>query len=200
MKKIILTVAAVFAFGFANAQDKTESTGEGFAKGNVFLTGAIGFGSEKTGDVKSSSFTFAPAAGFFVTSNIAIGARLGFTSMTDENPPANDVKTTTFDAEVFGRYYFTPASKFSMFGELNVGLGTNKIDNGGPTDYDTQTVHANLGAGMSYFLSNHWAIEAGWAGLGFETDDNGGNGAEKTNSFGLNVDLRSIDFGVLYKF
>ena len=42
--------------------------------------------------------------------------------------------------------------------------------------------------------------EATWAGLGYTTNDNGGDGAEKTNSFGLGADLRSISFGAVYKF
>ena len=40
MKKIILTVAAVFAFGFANAQDKKEAS-EGLAAGDLVLTGSF---------------------------------------------------------------------------------------------------------------------------------------------------------------
>ena len=42
MKKIILTVAAVFALTFANAQDKKEGS-EGFAKGDLYLSGTVGF-------------------------------------------------------------------------------------------------------------------------------------------------------------
>ncbi len=198
MKKIIFTVAAIFAFGFANAQDKKESS-EGFSKGNVFLSGGFGFGSDSTGDVKNSSFTFAPAVGFFVAEKIAVGVRLDFTSGKSENPPAADVKTTDFTGEVFGRYYFTPASKFSVFGELAVGLGTSKVEQSG-VSADSQIVGGNLGAGINYFLSNHWSIEAGWAGLGFNSSDNGGNGADKTDSIGLNVDLSSINFSLNYKF
>jgi opacity protein-like surface antigen len=198
MKKIIFTLAAVFAFGFANAQDKKESS-EGFSKGNVFLSGGLSFGSDTTGDEKSSSFTFAPAVGFFVAEKIAVGVRFDITSGKEENPPATDVKTTNFTGEVFGRYYFTPASKFSVFAELAAGIGSNKTTVG-PIDAKSQTFGVNAGAGINYFVSNHWSIEAGWAGLGFNSDDNGGNGAEKTNSFGLNVDLSSINFGLNYKF
>jgi len=198
MKKIIFTVAAIFAFGFANAQDKKESN-EGFSKGDVFVSGGFGFGSETTGDDKLSSFTFAPAVGFFLTQNLALGARLDFTSGKTTDLPNPDIKVNNFNAEVFGRYYFTPASKFSVFGELAVGIGSNKTEQG-PGEFKSQSFGVNAGAGINYFLSNHWSIEAGWAGLGFSSDDNGGNGAEKTNSFGLAVDLSSINFGLNYKF
>ena len=81
MKKIILTVAAVFAFGFANAQDKKESS-EGFSKGDVFVTGAFSLGStnDKNAEVKTSSFEIAPQLGYFVSENIAIGLKVGYSS------------------------------------------------------------------------------------------------------------------------
>lgn len=97
----------------------------------------------------------------------------------------------------FGRYYLTPASQFSIFGEL--GLDYSSIDNK-LADVQESEIGVNLGLGLSYFVSNNWAIEATWAGLGYTTNDNGGDGAEKTNSFGLGADLRAIGFGVIYKF
>ena len=45
MKKIILTVAAVFAFGFANAQDKKEDSGAGFSNGDAYISGSFGINS-----------------------------------------------------------------------------------------------------------------------------------------------------------
>jgi outer membrane protein len=197
MKKIILTVAAVFAFGFANAQEATTTDG-GFAQGDLFLSGGIGFSSSKTGDVKTNGVNFSPAIGYFISENIALGARLDVDSGKVDNGVA-ETKTSGFGVEAFGRYYFTPAAKFSVFGELAVGVGSSKTEVGN-VENKSKTFGVNAGAGVSYFLSNNWAIEAGWAGLGYNTDDNGGNGAEKTNTFGLNVDLSSINFGLIYKF
>ena len=68
MKKIILTVAAVFALTFANAQDKKESTGEGFSNGDLYLTGTAGFSSEKAGNTKADGFTLTPGVGYFIRS------------------------------------------------------------------------------------------------------------------------------------
>lgn len=198
MKKIILTVAAVFAFGFANAQDVKEVS-EGYSQGDVFMTGAIGFGSSKTGDDKTSGFVFAPQAGYFVTSEIAIGARVSFLSTTEEAPLVEDIDTNNFNAEVFGRYYLTPAAKFSTFFELAVGMGSEKQEQG-PAEFKSKTFGVNAGVGFNYFLTSNWAIQAGWAGLGYNTNDNGGDGAEKTKEFGLAADLSAIQFGLTYKF
>jgi hypothetical protein len=58
----------------------------------------------------------------------------------------------------------------------------------------------NAGLGLSYFLSNHFAIEVVWAGLGYRVSDNGGEGADKANIFDFGFDLRAVQFGVVYKF
>lgn len=196
MKKLLFAAVAVFAFGAANAQDG--GTG-GFSKGNLFVSGGVGFDSSKTGDFKESSVEFSPMVGYFVTENIAVGARLSVASMKEEFGGAED-KASFFGAEVLGRYYWTPASQFSLFGELAVGMGSYKEEPAGGGEATSKTFGVNAGVGVNYFISNQFAIEAGWAGLGYNTNDNGGNGAEKTNSFGLNVDLSAITFGLNYKF
>ncbi|PXY44217.1 outer membrane beta-barrel protein [Flavobacterium hydrophilum] len=195
MKKIVLSMVAVLAFGFANAQESTGS--KGFSKGDVFISGSVGIASEKTGDEKTSGFTIEPKVGFFVTENIAIGGKLGFGSLKAENGGGDTEDLATLTVGAFGRYYFTPASDFSLFGELGVDYSSidDKLD-----DFKANEIGANLGLGLSYFVSSNFAIEATWAGLGYTTNDNGGDGAEKTNSFGLNADLSSINFGLLYKF
>jgi len=194
MKKLILSAAAVFALSFANAQEG-DSNG-GFAQGDIFVSGTVGFNSTKTGDAKSNDLTFSPAAGYFIADNLALGLRLNVTSGED----AAETKTSGFGADVFGRYYFAPASQFSIFGELAVGFGSNKVEPNGGGEFKSKTFGVNAGVGVSYFLNSNWAIEAGWAGLGYNSDDNGGDGADKTNSFGLNVDLSAINFGLIYKF
>lgn len=200
MKKIVLTVAAVFAFGFANAQ---EETSEGFKKGDAFISGAVGFGSTKTGDFKTSEFEIAPSAGYFVTENIAVGVSVGYLSSKIDAGTA-DVKNSTFSVGAFGRYYFTPASKFSIFGQL----GVNYLSYDNEFDPETQTVGefkgngfgVKVAPGVSYFLAKNFAIEASFGVLGFETTKPDADGAEKTNSFDFGLDMRDIKLGLVYKF
>lgn len=196
MKKVLLSALAVFAFTFANAQ---EDNGDGgFSKGDVFVSGGIGFGSSKLGDAKSSEFTFSPAVGYFVSENIALGARLNVMSGKEEFGGAED-KMSGFGAEVFGRYYWTPASKFSVFGEAAVGFGTFKEEPAGGSETKVNAFGINAGVGVSYFLNSNWAIEAGWAGLGYNSAKVDG-ADDALNTFGLNVDLSAINFGLIYKF
>lgn len=194
MKKIVLSAIAVMAFGFANAQ---ESTGKGFSKGDIFISGSVGITSDKTGDDKSTGFEITPKVGFLVTDNIAIGGKIGFGSLKSEDAGGDTEDLSRLTVGAFGRYYFTPASDFSLFGELGVDY-TSEDDK--LNDFKANEIGANLGLGLSYFVSSNFAIEATWAGLGYTSNDNGGDGADKTNSFGLGANLDSINFGVLYKF
>lgn len=206
MKKILLSAVAVMAFGFANAQEATGT--KGFAEGDVFITGSVGFGSEKTGDAKTSQFNISPKAGYFVTSNIAIGVQLGYTSATDtevvEGPFGSttvDVDTNSFEAGAFGRYYFTPARDFSFFGQLSVGYASTKTEVEG-VDGESKSNGFNLGLapGISYFVSEHIALEATFGLLGYNTSKPDFDGAESTDTFNIGANFNDINFGIVYKF
>ncbi|WP_291134574.1 outer membrane beta-barrel protein [Flavobacterium sp. UBA7663] len=197
MKKVLLSAVALLAFGFANAQE--EKANEGFAKGDVFVTGAFTLGSEKTGDVKSSSFEIAPQVGYFLTENIAIGGKLGYKADKAENAGGDTQDDAGFTVGAFGRYYFTPASKFSLFAQL--GLDYSSMEDKLATDYTEAELGLGLGAGLNYFVSSNFSIEAGVAVLGYSSNDNGGgSGVDKTNNFSFGGDWRAVTFGVNYKF
>lgn len=203
MKKVLLSAVALLAFGFANAQE--EKANEGFAKGDVFVSGAVTLNSSKTGDFKTNSFEIAPKVGYFVTENIAVGASIGFSS--DKVEEGDSATNTGLGLGAFGRYYFTPASKFSLFAQLGFDYMSYDnefgVDTDGSlfaTDSESKEVGFGLGAGMNYFVSSNFSIEAGVAVLGYSSNDNGGNGAEKTNAFSFGGDWRAVTFGVNYKF
>ncbi|WP_298304133.1 porin family protein [Flavobacterium sp.] len=201
MKKIILTVAAVFAFGFANAQDKKESS-EGFSKGDVFVTGAFSINSTKDNNApesKTNFFELAPQVNYFLTENISLGAKVGFSSDKAEtaNVDTKDMSTVTFGLQ--GRYYFTPASKFSLFTGLgfDYNSATNNLSN---PEVKTNGFDVTLGLGLNYFVAENWSIEANFAALNFASEKVDVAGAENETSFGLGANMRAISFGVNYKF
>ena len=204
MKKIILTAVAVFGFAFANAQEEEKGNG-GFAKGDVFVSGAVTFGSSKTGDFKTNAFEIAPKVGYFVTENIAVGASVGFQSLKFDNGAA-DATNSGLGLGAFGRYYFTPADKFSLFAELGFDYTSYDEEFDAETgtvyrgSFESKEIGLGLGAGMNYFVSSNFSIEAGVAVLGYSSNDNGGNGADKTNNFSFGGDWRAVTFGVNYKF
>jgi opacity protein-like surface antigen len=198
MKKIILTVAAVFALTFANAQDAKESTGgAGFSNGDLYLTGTAGFSSEKTGDLKNDGFTLSPGLGYFVTDNVAIEGQINFESAKTDNG-VSEVKSNGFGLAVGAKYFWTPASQFSLSLGANVSYMSTKIDNG-IGDATTKEIGFNIPLGMNYFVSDDWALTTSWGGFGYSSNDNGGDGADKTTGFNLGLDLSNITFGLLYK-
>ena len=204
MKKVLLSAVALLAFGFANAQEEEKGNG-GFAKGDVFVSGAVTFGSSKTGDFKTNAFEIAPKVGYFVTENIAVGASVGFQSLKFDNGAA-DATNSGLGLGAFGRYYFTPADKFSLVAEL--GFDYTSYDE--EFDAETGTVYAGsfeskeiglgLGAGMNYFVSPNFSIEAGVAVLGFSSEKADVTGADGKTGFNFGGDWRAVTFGVNYKF
>ena len=198
MKKIILTVAAVFALTFANAQDKKESTGgPGFASGDLYLTGTAGFDSSKTGDLKEDNFRVSPGLGYFLTENIALEGQLTIESGKTDNGVTEN-KTNGFGIAAGAKYFWTPASQFSLSLGARLSYMSEKEDDG-VVDSTSKIIGLNIPVGLNYFVSNDFALTAEWGGFGYSSDDNGGDGAEKTNTFNLGLDMSTISFGLLYK-
>jgi opacity protein-like surface antigen len=201
MKKIILAAVAVFAFGSANAQEVKEAKGEGFAKGDVFVTGAVSFEStnNKNTEEKTSYFEIAPQVNYFVTENISLGAKIGFTSDKAEESGDDTQDLSSVSFGLAGRYYFTPASKFSLFGELSAEYVTMK-DNLSTPEIKANGFGAGLGLGLNYFVSSNFSIEAGLAVLNFASAKADVEGAKEVSEFSFGGDLRAVSFGVNYKF
>lgn len=199
MKKIILTVAAVFAFGFANAQE--EAKGEGFSKGDVFISGSVGFGTSKytqNNNYKEDSFTIAPRAAYFVTENIAVGVGLGYSSSKIQATEASEAaKVDMFSVGAFGRYYFTPASKFSVFGHLGFDYANSKNK---ATDLKVNAFAVEVAPGVNYFFNKNFAVEATWGVLSYASAKADVEGAEASTNFNLGLNLNDIKLGLIYKF
>jgi outer membrane protein len=192
MKKIILTVAAVFALSFANAQDKKETTGGGFGKGDIYLTGAFSFSSDKdAAEVKTDGLTIAPGIGYFLTENVALVGSLEYNSTK-----VASAKTTGFGLSAGVKYFWTPASQFSLSvgGELSYMTSKNDV-----TDVKVNTIGLNVPVGLHYFVSDSFAITSEWAGLHYTSAKADTTGAKAATSLGLGLDMSSISFGLLYK-
>ena len=193
MKKIILTVAAVFALSFANAQEKGS---EGLASGDVLLTGDFSFSSASKGDVKVDDLTLSPGIGYMMSDNLAIIGQLSVSSGKTDNGAGTEVKNSGFGIAAGVRYFLTPASKFSLSIGAQLGYASNKEDDG-VADVTVKTTSLNVPLGLHYFVSNNFAISSTWGGLGYASEDDGSS--EKTTGFGLSVGMSSISFGLLYK-
>jgi outer membrane protein len=197
MKKVLFSAVALLAFGFVNAQEKSNG---GFSKGDAFVTGAFTFGStnDKDAKVKTNGFEIAPQVGYFLTENIAIGGKLGFGSMKEETNGVDTEDMSGLTLGAFGRYYFTPANQFSLF--ANFGFDYSSMKSNLPGGGKLTGFDAGLGAGMNYFVSSNFSIEAGVAVLGISSEKSDAAGAQGSSSFDFGGDWRAVTFGVNYKF
>ncbi|OYQ46341.1 outer membrane beta-barrel protein [Flavobacterium aurantiibacter] len=187
----MFSVIALAAVSFANAQDQV-----GFAKGDLFLTGSLGYSTEKIGDLKNDELFIAPAVGYFVSENIAVGARVGYgtSTITDETTGA-DIDSNTLTFSGFGRYYTTPAANFSFFVEAAAGYNSIEI-----ADAKSNGFNIGIAPGINYFLAKNFSIEATVGVLGYSTIKPDADGAESTDTFQLGLDATNLTFGLNYRF
>lgn len=202
MKKILLSAMALMAFSFASAQETSNvpTNSNGFRMGDFFVTGSVGVGSQSTGDNKSNSFNISPRVGYFLMDNIAVGAALGYESGKTKSPGEPDFKQNEFSIGVFGRYYVTPATGFSLFGQLGLDYihATSEWDVPGAPKNSSNAFQIGLAPGVNYFVSSNFALEATFGILSFRTDspDEGDN----TDNFNLGLNFTNINLGLIYRF
>ncbi len=194
MKKIPVLLLTLMMFGLMKAQDADHI---GFKEKDMFVSGLIGYHSvSKPNDSKVQKFSLIPRFGYFVNDFVAVGGRLGYNYGTTKDPDGNKIEeNNTFTIGIFGRYYLLPGSKFSPFGEIGVGYGTTSDIN----DHTVNGINAAFAPGLSYFISRHFALEATFGILSYNTvEPKSGNGS--TDSFDVGLDLEHINFGIIYKF
>jgi outer membrane protein W len=198
MKKIILTVAAIFAFGVANAQDLVVSESNGFSKGDKFVEGSFSF---RSGDVEDS-WALTPKMGYMLDDKWAVG---GFLALGGTKDNANN-KHGNFGIGAFARYYFLSlgASKsFNAYGELGLGYTSLTNDPNVGNKRTSSAMNANIDLGMNYFFTSHWAATFELANILSYNNANPETGSN-TSDLTVNVNLfnnifATPQFGLLYK-
>jgi len=194
MKKILLSVVAIFAFGFANAQ---EVVNNGFSKGNKFVEGSFSF---RSGDVEDS-WSFTPKLGVMLDDKWAVGGFLAFAGQDN-----GVVEHNTYGFGAFARYYFLSlgASKnFNAYGEIGLGYSSISDEPNGGNKTTEGTINANIDLGMNYFFTPHWAATFELANI---LSYNNVNPEQGSNSSDLNVNVNLFNnifaqpqFGLLYR-
>jgi hypothetical protein len=175
MKKIILSIVAVLAFGFTNAQDKKDF---GFSKGDAYVSGSFSTSSKSGHD---SVITFAPSASLFVSNNITLNGLYSIEMVAGHS---------TTHAGIGASYHFNADKQFSS----NIGLGIG-VTTG--TGYTATGTDMSLSYGIKYFVSNHFILSADIAALKYRLIKNG-EGPYRSADFGIN--FSNISLGLAYKF
>ncbi|WP_010250118.1 hypothetical protein [Myroides injenensis] len=213
MKKLVLSVMAVAAFGFAaNAQEK-EKPSFGFQENNIFVEGTFQISNttvkpEGESKIKETNYTFNPKIGYMLSDKVAIGASLAFGKNYDfENALVPETAADYFTniyAGAFARYYFLElGNRFKTYAEVGVGFNQEKAG-----DYKVTGVKTGLNVGFNYFLTDNLAVAFD---LGDILKFQSGNAKFDGDKLGTNTDLEAnvnvfnnffdnAKFGLIYKF
>lgn len=183
----------------------------------VFVGGSVGFsvsGSSTTSGNTTvdgptySNFSVVPMVGYYLNSQMAIGAefRLGFSSSNNNaTPTATKTTTTSFGISPFLRYHLIEMGPISLFGQgsVGIGFGKTKIKSGNVSSDGAKTTSFEIAVrpGISYKLTDQIAIEAFLGGLSYDlTTEKQPNGdKDKDYTLGLNLST-ALNLGFVYKF
>ena len=197
MKKIIFTIATIFAFGFANAQSE-DVTSNAFSKGDKFVEGSFSF---RSGDVEDS-WALTPKMGVMLDDKWAVGGFLAFSGRDN-----GAVKYGTYGFGAFARYYFLSlgASKsFNAYGEFGLGYSSLSEEPEGGSKQTDSAFNANIDLGMNYFFTSHWAATFELANILSYNNVNPEGNAGNSSDLNVNVNLfnnifATPQFGLLYR-
>ncbi|CAM1333266.1 outer membrane beta-barrel protein [Tenacibaculum aestuariivivum] len=194
MKKVLLVIAMVAAGFTANAQDKAKTAKGGFAQEDVYVSGTVGFSSASMGDNDSSSYTFSPSVGYFISENIALelGLAIGGSDTGVE-------ETSTLGVALAANYFFTPQNDFSFVLGAGLGYANTEIEGGSDDGLDVNSISIAVAPGVNYFVSESVALRASVGALSYTNAKQDG-ADDALNTFALNLDLSAIQFGLTYKF
>ena len=198
MKKLFLC-AAVAVLGFVNVNAQDDSKG-GFSEGDLFVSGSVGFNSTSQDEAKENSLNFSPSIGYFVSDNIA--AEFGLIVGSNKFEEGDFESTNSnFGASLGATYFFTPSNQFSFTVGAGVSYVSSKSEIEGIDDESKVNSFAiAVAPGINYFISDQFALRASVGALSYSSSKADFEGAEAVNSFGLNLNLSDINFGIVYKF
>lgn len=190
----------------------------------VFVGGSLGFnstggtvdnGTSTTDKPSTFNFNISPFVGKFASENLAYGLALNYVAGRTESAgtPVTVNTSSTFGITPFLRYYAVRMSKFSVFGQGNIGYSfstskekTDGVSVDGPK---RSMIYINIFPALSYEVSKKFSLETSFNifnfGLSFTSVKTGDN-IDKTTNFGVGAGLNNIvrlgdiTIGAIYKF
>ncbi len=203
MKFKLLAVIIISSITLSNAQEESMY---GFAKGDFFIGGSVSFSSldiirgfgvftDSIGNSTFSlnedditSFQISPEIGYFISNQIALGVDLSYTTINTERQDLD-----FYNIGVFGRYYYTPNKRFSIFNTLRVRYLSNETDIGNGVKLDTDGFNIGINAGVNYFLTKHFVVQSFVGLISYENTESRFNGLTTNNdAFTINLNISNI--------
>ncbi len=176
MKKLFLIAGITLMSLSANAQDGL--------KGTWWAAGQVQFGSEKTGDVKSTSSTILPIVGNFITPSVTVGLGVGSLSTKEEAASVTTAETNAIVIKPLVRKYWNIKGGLFFYGQaaLPVIMGKDKI-----TDEKTSSVSLDLAPGFDYVVNKWLTVETSFNILSIGSTTTTPKEGDKTSEFNFNA-------------
>jgi hypothetical protein len=180
MKKIFMTLVAVFAAMSMNAQ--------------VYIGGSFAFeawSSQKlAGDKSETVFKLLPEIGYNLTDEWAIGTVIGYES--DKFKGVDGVSESAFTIAPYARYTFSKLGKVNLFVDGGVGFKS-------ASKADWTELEIGFKPGLAVNLTDKLSFVSHIGFIGYDQlnpdgDDN------NISMFGLSLDATDITFGLYYSF
>jgi hypothetical protein len=183
-------------------------------KGSWYVGGNVGFstaqnkiqtGSTETKNGKTTTWTFRPEFGTFLTDHVQLGIQLNANgSKTDQQNTAKDVtKSINLGAILYSRYFFGKDAFKPFVGvNLEAAPGKTKYSSGSTVTSETKNFNfgANVNAGFGYALSKRVTAVGSFGLLGYNHSTNktvGSNTKYTTSTFGFKSDNGGSSAGTL---
>lgn len=168
MKKV-LVILALSMFSFANAQ-----------KGSILVAGNVGYTSQKTGDISSDEFVFAPKVGYQFSDNMTVGLETSYANSNFENEDSQN----NFKLGAFFRYAQPLAGVFSAFADLGVGMQSSKYMPNVGSDFKSDGFYIGLVPAIGVDLKKGFCLNFSIGGLAYDTLEP--EDGDATNTFDFN--------------
>ncbi|MBS1764228.1 MAG: outer membrane beta-barrel protein [Bacteroidetes bacterium] len=200
MKKVIVSIfICLMAVNVSFAQ-----------KGSILINGNLSFYATNTKSNnhkdKTRDFRFAPGIGYRLTDNFLVGLKVGYFS--NVNDPEGDIKTTNKGMTVgpYARYYYPLNDIFSIYGQFDFLYTHSNEEN--VTYFNFTSTQKNKGCRISVsphinaHVGKGWSLNFGFGTLGFDSITSIPEQGEQStqNTFGMDLNGSSIDWGVSYTF
>lgn len=208
MKKILFSVALLFAFSVAFSQVE---------KGTVLLGGSVGFNTNHYNSGKyynedQTSYDLSPAVGYFFTDHFAAGLELNYNHRKynyESSDPANiygySDKTNGYGVGPFVRYYKSLSDKVALFGHgsfIYNGYQTKRVFDSSTNNNFTLNnsgFNASLRPGIVFFPAKKFGFQLTAGSIGYSTSKNNYDldnyDDTKTSNFNINLGISSWTIG-----
>ena len=214
----VIFAAILGLVGLNTAQAQTADPG------SLYLGGGLGFSSQSDKlegtafedfDESRTIISVSPSVGYYLSEELIAGVSVGFESMSFEDD-AEDIEgsQSVFSVAPFVRYSEVVADDLRAFAEFSFsygsGGGEQDTPGGNTIESELTTIEAGIRPGLTYHFNETWAIEPTFGFLGYRSEsatdqqeipDEGFVEVERESSeFGLDIDLNTLQLGVLYHF